>query len=254
MLASWGADATEAVGGQEALSELERAKAAGTPYNLVLLDHHTPGMDGFQVAEKIAQSPHLAGSAVVMLSSDIQSGDLIRARRLGVAGYLVKPIRQSDLMRTVTAALKNAHPVPAASGSAPVGTAQEPQKALRLLLVDDSADNRMLIQSYLKKTVHQVDAAENGLQAVEKFKAGAYDLVLLDMQMPIMDGYTAAKAIRQWEKENGRAAAPIVALTAYALKEETQRSLDAGCTAHLTKPIKKAKLMETIAEQTLHLQ
>jgi two-component system sensor histidine kinase/response regulator len=112
----------------------------------------------------------------------------------------------------------------------------------------------MLIQSYLKKTVHQVDAAENGMEAVEKFKSRVYDLVLLDMQMPVMDGYTAAKAIRQWEKENGKTAAPIIALTAYALKEETQKSFDAGCTAHLTKPIKKAKLMETITEQTRRLQ
>jgi CheY-like chemotaxis protein len=251
MLASWGAQAAEAVGGQEALAELARAKTAGSPYNLVLLDYHMPGMDGFQVAEKISQSPDLAGSTVVMLSSDVQSGDLIRARKLGVAGYLVKPIRQTDLIRTITSALKQTQ-APQESPEASPTASPDSQKPLRLLLVDDSADNRMLIQSYLKKTPHHVDAAENGLDAVEKYKAGDYDLVLLDMQMPIMDGYTAAKVIREWEKEHGKTAAPIIALTAYALKEETQKSLDAGCTAHLTKPIKKAKLMETIAEQARH--
>jgi two-component system sensor histidine kinase/response regulator len=252
MLASWGAEAAEAVGGQEALAELARAKTAGAPYNLVLLDYHMPGMDGFQVAEKISQSPDLAGSTVVMLSSDVQSGDLIRARKLGVAGYLVKPIRQTDLIRTITTALKQSQAAPQETPAASSSLSSEPEKSLRLLLVDDSADNRMLIQSYLKKTPHHVDAAENGLDAVEKYKAGEYDLVLLDMQMPIMDGYTAAKVIREWEKEHGKTAAPIIALTAYALKEETQKSLDAGCTAHLTKPIKKAKLMETIAEQVRH--
>jgi two-component system sensor histidine kinase/response regulator len=253
MLASWGAAATETVGGPEALAELARAKAAGTPYNLVLLDYHMPGMDGFQVAERISRSPDIAGSTIVMLSSDVQSGDLIRARNLGVSGYLVKPIRQSDLARTITASLKHTKAA-APENPAPTASPSEAARPLKLLLVDDSADNRMLILSYLKKTPHAVDAAENGLEAVEKYKAGNYDVVLMDMQMPIMDGYTAAKAIRQWEKDHGKIAAPIIALTAYALKEETQKSLDAGCTTHLTKPIKKAKLMDTIAEQAGRVQ
>ncbi|MCG9969046.1 PAS domain S-box protein [Pelotomaculum terephthalicicum JT] len=120
------------------------------------------------------------------------------------------------------------------------------QRALRLLLVEDSPDNQLLIQAYLKKTACQIEIAENGEIAVEKFKSGKYDLVLMDMQMPVMDGYTATRAIRRWEAENRLAPTSVIALTAYALKEDEQKSLDAGCTTHLTKPVKKAILMKTI--------
>ena len=110
----------------------------------------------------------------------------------------------------------------------------------------------MLICSYLKKTAHTIELAENGEIAVEKFMAGSYDLVFMDMQMPVKDGYTATREIRQWENTRGVEKTPVVALTAYALKEDTQKSLDAGCNAHLTKPIKKAKLLEAISEFGKH--
>ena len=122
---------------------------------------------------------------------------------------------------------------------------------LHILLVEDVEDNRLLIQSYLKKTPYQIEMAENGVIAVEKFTSGKYDLVLMDIQMPVMDGYTAAREIRAWERKQGvKKVTPIVALTAYATKEEEQKSVDAGCTAHLTKPIKKARLMEAIPKYT----
>jgi signal transduction histidine kinase len=122
-------------------------------------------------------------------------------------------------------------------------------RALRILLVEDSEDNRMLIQAYLRNTPHQITVAENGEIARRKFVAGNYDLVLMDMQMPVMDGYSATKAIRKWQSEQGVSPTAIIALTAYALKEEVQKSLDAGCTAHITKPIKKAQLFDAIYEQ-----
>ena len=122
----------------------------------------------------------------------------------------------------------------------------EDLKPLRILLVEDTEDNRLLIQSFLKKTPCQIDIAENGEIAVEKFKCDRYDLVLMDMQMPVMDGYTATREIRKWEQEKGMRTTPIVALTAYASKEEVQKSLDAGCDLHLAKPIRKAKLIETL--------
>jgi signal transduction histidine kinase/ActR/RegA family two-component response regulator len=122
-------------------------------------------------------------------------------------------------------------------------------RALRILLVDDSTDNRMLIQAYLRDTPHQITIAENGEIAMQKFVAGNYDLVLMDMQMPVMDGYNATKAIRTWESIHGVSPTAIIALTAYALKEEVQKSLDVGCTAHISKPIKKVQLLEAIYEQ-----
>ena len=118
----------------------------------------------------------------------------------------------------------------------------------RILLVEDSADNCALIRAYLKHLPYCIDIAENGEIAVEKVKASTYDLVLMDIQMPIMDGYTATQAIRLWERQQGRAAIPIIALTAHALCEDVTRSLAAGCTAHLTKPIKKHTLLSVISE------
>jgi len=119
---------------------------------------------------------------------------------------------------------------------------------LNILLVEDFADNRFLIQAYCKKTPHQLDFAENGEIAVAKFASAEYDLVLMDMQMPVMDGYAATREIRKGERERGVKATPIIALTAHALKDDIQKSLDAGCDAHLTKPIKKAKFLEVINE------
>jgi CheY-like chemotaxis protein len=126
-------------------------------------------------------------------------------------------------------------------------------RPLRILLVEDSSDNQRLILAYLKKSRHAVDVADNGAIAVKKTAEGSYDLVFMDMQMPVMDGYTATRAIRTWESRDGqtRKATPIIALTAYALKEEIEKSYRAGCTNHLTKPIKKAVLMEMIGRYSM---
>src|SRR4051794_37519905 len=113
-----------------------------------------------------------------------------------------------------------------------------------ILLVDDAEDNRLLIQVYLRRTQFQLQIAENGEIAVEMFQKGHFDLVLMDMHMSVMDGYTATTLIRQWETAQNLPPTPILALTAYALKEDVQKALDAGCTAYLTKPVKKAILLE----------
>jgi FOG: CheY-like receiver len=119
-------------------------------------------------------------------------------------------------------------------------------RALTILLVEDNEDNRLLMLSYFKKTPHHVDVAENGAIAVEKFRERRYDLIFMDIQMPVMDGYTATREIRRWEIEKGRERTPIVALTAHALAEAAGRSLEAGCDGHLTKPIRKPVLLEAI--------
>jgi len=121
---------------------------------------------------------------------------------------------------------------------------------LRILLAEDSQDNVLLIQSYLKAGGCSAEVAGNGEIALRKFIAGAYDIVLMDVQMPIMDGYAATRKMRRWESDNGATPVPILALTAHALPEEVRKSLDAGCTAHLTKPIRKATLLHAIEEHT----
>jgi CheY-like chemotaxis protein/HPt (histidine-containing phosphotransfer) domain-containing protein len=131
----------------------------------------------------------------------------------------------------------------------PVGAGPEPTlPALHILLVEDSPDNRTITAAYLKDTPYRVDIAENGAVACEKFTAGHYDLVLMDRQMPVMDGLTATRAIREWEQANRRPPTPIVALTAAALKGDQEQCIAAGCTAYLTKPIKQEVLLQAIME------
>ncbi len=139
----------------------------------------------------------------------------------------------------------------------PAGQAMQPLTPERqginkapILLVEDTVDNRLLIKAHLKNTPYEVEEAGNGEVAVSKFKARSYSLVLMDVQMPVMDGYTATRAIRAWEREQGKLPTPIIALTAHAIKEDMERSKAAGCTAHLTKPIKKATLLQTIERYT----
>jgi signal transduction histidine kinase/ActR/RegA family two-component response regulator len=136
-------------------------------------------------------------------------------------------------------------------GDLPSATAQTPsdmQPSLHILLVEDTKDNRLLIHAYLKQTSHRLDDAENGEIACGKFKSGHYDLVLMDMQMPVMDGYAATRAMREWEQANYRPSTPIIALTAHALREDAEKALTAGCTIYLTKPIKKATLLAAISK------
>jgi two-component system sensor histidine kinase/response regulator len=249
-LSSWGATATEATGGLETLAELRRGHAAGEPYHLLLLDCQMPEMNGFQVLEKINETSGLAGMTVVMLTSDNRSPDIAQTYKLKLGGYLVKPIRRSDLLKAITIAMTRSKGLvyqPPAQGPVVVD-----MPALNILLAEDSPDNRLLIRSYFKKTRCRIDIAENGKIALELFQTGSYDVVLMDMQMPVMDGYTATACIRQWERDRDRdrPPTPIIALTANALHEEANRSLAAGCTAHLTKPIKKVILMEAIAQHT----
>jgi two-component system, sensor histidine kinase and response regulator len=127
-------------------------------------------------------------------------------------------------------------------------------RPLRILVADDSADNRLLIEAFLKKTASHVDQAENGEIALEKFIVGNYDVVLMDIQMPVMDGYTAAKLIRDWERKNNAAPTPIIALTASVLDEAVHKSFDAGCDTHVSKPVRRPVLLAAIREVTANLQ
>jgi CheY-like chemotaxis protein len=127
-------------------------------------------------------------------------------------------------------------------------------RQLRILVADDSADNRLLIEAFLKKTAAQVDQAENGEVALEKFIARKYDVILMDIQMPVMDGYTAAKLIREWERKNNAAPTPIIALTASVLDEAVHKSFDAGCDTHVSKPVRRPVLLAAIREVTANLR
>jgi len=246
MLGGWGIHVREEDSGFTALTALREAHSAGDPFDLVILDCRMPGMDGFQVAEEIGKDPLLLGLTTMMLTSDTRSGNATRAKKLGMAAYLVKPTRREELQRTISEIMGRKKTSTQVPPHPPASEGPASSRSLRILLAEDTADNQLLIKTYLKKTNYQLDIAENGEQAVSMYMERAYDLILMDVQMPIMDGYAATRAIRAWEKENGKDPIPICALTAHAMREDVKKSLEAGCDTHLIKPIKKAYLLDAI--------
>jgi len=189
---------------------------------------------------------------VVMLPSDDLKIQRLRAHEAGLDAYLVKPIKRAELLGAVKMALGAAQarrktaaaPPVRPVAAAPVGDS----RMLRVLLAEDSRDNTMLIELFLRNTRFHLDTAENGEVAVAKFRAGCYDAVLMDINMPVMDGYTALREIRQWEREQKICETPVIALTASAFREDAQRALAAGFHIHVAKPIKKATLTDALTE------
>ena len=249
MLEHRGALVDEAADYASALEELKRAKQAGTPFRLMLMDGCLAAGRALDFAGNNGNGSGIVESIILAVASTYLSRDLERARQLGVELHVVKPISRHDLLRVIRSALlKGGSRVEQLARET---TALKPdRRALRILLAEDSEDNRVLVEAYLKQTSYQLESAENGEIAVSKFTSAKYDLVLMDMQMPVMDGYTAVRAMRAWERTHDVKRTPILALTAYALKEEIGKSLDAGCDAHLSKPIKKRTLLEAIQEAT----
>ncbi|MDP3630661.1 MAG: response regulator, partial [Actinomycetota bacterium] len=246
MLAAWGSVADAAEDGPGGLDKLTRAFVAGTPFDVVVLDNRMPGMDGMQMLAIMREDPLLAETGIVLLSSDAVSLSG-RLRELGVSDYLMKPVRRTDLHDAIAAAA-GSRIAPLAPEAAASNVHAAVQVPMRVLLVEDSEDNRFLLLAHMSKTPHEMFVAENGEEALAAFEQASepFDLILMDMQMPIMDGYEATRRIRALEAVRG-GHTPIVALTAYALKEEVKRSIDAGCDDHLTKPIKKQVLLEAVA-------
>ncbi|MDT8369670.1 MAG: response regulator [Longimicrobiales bacterium] len=257
LLTSWGIRWSEVADGVSAMEALRRARSAGDPYSLVLLDGHMPEMDGFEVAEQVRQEEGLTDVTLMMLTSGDYAGDLERVKALGLSAYMVKPIRRGRLLETIQAAVRSADTSASAGDEVVVLAAsvapgdEEGEDRIRILLAEDQPENRMLVEAYLKDERYDIVVAENGEEALELATSGErFDLVLMDMRMPVMDGYEATRSIRRWESETGANPMPILALTAHALEEERQKSLDAGCDAHLTKPIRKQQLLTAVAQYT----
>jgi CheY-like chemotaxis protein len=242
-----GAQLVEATSGTQALTILDDAHRRNEPIALAILDYHMPGMNGLDLAQAIRDRPEWATLPLVMHVSDLQKEDARRARSLGITSYLYKPLSRQRLMESLAVAL-NLKPVAATQQKEAEPFEQTAPASYRILLVEDLEDNRDVVALFLKDTSYQIDMAENGAIALQKFKTSRYDLVLMDMQMPVMDGLTATATIREWERMQQRRATPIVALTANAFKEEADKCLAVGCTAHLTKPIKKKTLLTAITQ------
>jgi len=251
MLARRGASVAEADSGESALRESRRAGIAGQPYQLVLLDCRMPRMDGFEVAQRLRTQAHGPEPIILMLTSDDLHHKLRRIRQLGLKTYLVKPVTSAELYRAIAIAMGSADALkPKPDEQLQPAEPPATERPLSILLAEDSADNRLLIKQYLKRLPYRLETAPDGEVALEKFVSGNYDLVLMDIQMPVMDGYTAVGKIRNWEREQSRPPTPIVALTASALEGDVRNCLAAGCNAHLSKPLKKATLLSAIREAT----
>jgi two-component system sensor histidine kinase/response regulator len=261
-LGNCGATVEEASTVQETIAALGEALRFGRPFDLVFGDCQMPGIEQI---ERLAREGCACGAAMIipMLTTDDLNSKLARVRRLGFQNHLLKPVRRSDLLEVISRAaqsLKNAaapaqirrdDAAPAAVLTPPLPAQSAPAsltRPLRILLAEDSPDNRLLIAAYFKRLPYRVETVENGKLAVEKFTSGRYDLVLMDIQMPVMDGYTAVRTIRAWESEHHRPATPILALTASTLDNDIRRAFEAGCNTHIAKPVRKATLLAAINE------
>jgi signal transduction histidine kinase/CheY-like chemotaxis protein len=243
MLKRWEMQPTAVESGEEALEQLSDARDAGRPYGLILTDMHMPIMDGFGLVERIRQSPGLATATIMMLTSAGHRGDAVRCQELGVTAYLLKPIRQSELREAIARALG----AKVQEGMIPLITrfslhdGRDPSEFLSVLLAEDNAVNQRLAARLLEKRGHRVSVAANGREALAALAKGDFDLVLMDVQMPEMDGLEATAAIRKQEQFSGKHQA-VIALTAHAMKGDQERCLAAGMDGYLSKPIRPQEL------------
>jgi len=249
MARRWQMRPTQAEGGESALRELCEASKAGEPYQLILTDMNMPEMDGFSLVQKIREKAEFSVATIMMLTSAGHRGDAERCKTLGVAAYLLKPVRQTELREAMAQALGARK----RDGVSPVITrfslqeARQPQPSapLHILVAEDNAVNQRLVVRLLEKRGHRVKLAGNGREALAALEKEAFELVLMDVQMPEMDGFEATAAIREKEKSKGLHQA-IIALTAHAMKGDREKCIEAGMDGYLTKPIRPEELDEVL--------
>jgi two-component system, sensor histidine kinase and response regulator len=238
----WGMRPTTADGGERALEAIQEATAQDDAFHVVLLDCHMPHMDGFMVAERIRGNPGASDTTILMLTSAERSSDIRRCRELGLAAYLVKPITQKELRATIVKVLSGTPTLDTSvreSGGAAV------ERPLRILLAEDNMVNQRVAESLLSRLGHVVTVAADGQAAVDAYRTQPFDVILMDVQMPVLSGYDATRAIRQIEQATGTHV-PIIAMTARAMKGDRETCLEAGMDDYLSKPIQGKQIMAAI--------
>ncbi len=239
----WGMLPSIASDGEQALALYTSAAASANPFQLVLTDMHMPKMDGFGLIERLNEGSSLAGSTIMMLTSGGQRGDAQRCEQLGIAAYLLKPVRQAELREAITRVLSGR----SAKGSTPMITRLSLReeavaaRSLTILLAEDNLVNQRLATRMLEKRNHSITVVNNGLEALDALEKTCYDLVLMDMQMPEMDGFEATTVLREREMISGRHQ-PVVAMTALAMNGDRERCLAAGMDGYISKPIRPQEL------------
>jgi CheY-like chemotaxis protein len=244
MLTHWGFSTVAAMDGREALARLENATEDQQPPRLILLDVQMPEMDGFRLAERIRGNPHCSECRIIILTSIGQRGDVARCKDLGISSYLMKPIKQAELRHAITMALgKSSETV--ADFVVTRYTLREADRSYRLLLAEDNAVSQRLIMRMLQKRGHYVVAVASGAEALDALEKDRFDMVLMDIQMPEMDGLEATRLIRARE-QTGHGHVPVIALTAHAMQGDRERCLEAGMDDYLSKPVKMEELFELV--------
>jgi PAS domain S-box-containing protein len=244
VLQGWQMQPTVCTSAQEALAEALRAAESNEPYPLVLLDAHMPETDGFMLARQFQQEPRLAGTPLVMLTSAGQTEDVVRCRELGIDAYLLKPIKQSDLLTTLLTVVDSSRRQ-ARQVRPSVDAPRPAERALRVLLAEDNVVNQKLGVRLLEKRGHLVVVVGNGREALQALQRERFDVVLMDVQMPEMDGLEATAAIRAEESQRG-GHLPILAMTAHAMKGDREMCMKAGMDGYVAKPIQPRELFDAI--------
>jgi signal transduction histidine kinase/DNA-binding response OmpR family regulator len=244
MLSRWGMKPTAVDGGRAALQAIEVAGNAGRPFPLILLDGQMPEMDGFTLAQHIQKNSQLLNATIMMLTSAGHLGDAARCRELGISAYLVKPIRQGELLAAICHLIDQT-PQKELEPLVTRHSLREERNRIRILLAEDNAVNQTLAVRILEKRGYSVVVAPDGQSAVDAYRSGGFELILMDIQMPGMDGYAATAAIRDLEKQSA-CRIPIVAMTAHALVGDQERCLASGMDGYVSKPIRTSELFSVI--------
>ncbi len=245
LINNWGLHATVASGGKEALSLMHQAQQRGVPFSFVLLDHMMPEMDGFMLAEEIRRCPDLVGATLMMLSSADHHEGAERCREMGITAYISKPIKRAELLNAILSSVTGSSVEGGGTLSVGRRVIGSSDRSLRVLLTEDNVVNQKLAVRLLEKRGHSVIVANNGKEALEALHRNEFDVVLMDVQMPEMDGFEATAAIRAEEQKSGRHI-PIVAMTAHAMKGDRERCLEVGMDEYISKPLQPGDLFEAV--------
>lgn len=252
ILANWGMRPVAVDSAREALTQLKAAAAKGDPFQLVISDVNMPDVDGFMLARQIRDDTNIGKVPLIMLTSGGREGDAERRKELSVAASLMKPVKQSELF-DVIANISKTPLARSVSPSVPAPIAPAPRRILNILLAEDNLMNQKLATGLLGKMGHTIRIANNGREAVDAWREDKFDVILMDVQMPVMDGFAATKEILELQQAMGTGKTPIVAMTAHALKGDRERCLAAGMDEYISKPIRSKQLesiMETVTSQT----
>ena len=251
----WGMTATAVPSGHAGIAALTTAAETDRPFELVLLDQNMPDMDGFGVAAEIAKRPELGGATVMLLTSSGEYGDQARCAELGIAAYLTKPVYASDLLAAIERAIGSkvtaaaARTSPAAKTKVGALAMSADSRRARILLVEDNVVNQRVAAGLLTRRGHSVTVAQDGQEALLRLEQETFDLVLMDLQMPVMGGLDATVAIRLRERVTGQHIR-IVAMTAHAMASDRERCLAAGMDGYLSKPIDPLMLFAVVEQNT----